>query len=231
MNNISTGLFLLCVLLINACKEDSDLNRIQFKNVLILGNSITKHPPAPKIGWYGNWGMAASRQSKDFSNLIAASLKAKVTPVNISDYELNHTSFDLNTLDMYFAGMPDLVIIKIGENVLQPINFDKSFSAFISYIKDKVPDAKIVIAGTLWPNDAANKVLNDEALARNIPIVKLQDLNTDVYKSYIGEDMLSIDGTRYKINNQGVADHPGDFGMKNIADRIIAKVNSIPKNK
>lgn len=230
MKNIS-GLFLLGILLINACKEDSEFNRIQFKNVLILGNSITKHPPDANVGWYGNWGMAASTESKDFSHLIGASLKAKITPVNISNFESNHTIFDLNTLDEHFVGQPDLVIIKIGENVLQPIDFDKSFSGFITYIKGKVPDAKIVIVETFMRNDPANKVLNDEAQARNIPIVKLQDLNTEVNKSYIGEGMLSFAGTRYQINNQAVADHPGDFGMKNIADRIIAKVNSIPKNK
>ena len=68
-------------------KEDTKVVPIQFKNILILGNSITKHAPRPQVGWYGNWGMAASVQSKDFSHIIGTALKAQVTPVNISDFE------------------------------------------------------------------------------------------------------------------------------------------------
>lgn len=134
MKNI-LGLFLLGVLLINACKEDSEFNRIQFKNVLIFGNSITKHAPGPQVGWYGNWGMAASVESKDFSHIISTALKAQITPVNISDFEMSHTTFDLKDLDNHFVKTPDLIIIKIRENVLQATDFDKSFTKFISYIK------------------------------------------------------------------------------------------------
>jgi hypothetical protein len=204
---------------------------IQFKNVLILGNSMTKHSPAPVVGWYGNWGMAASAESKDFSHLIGAALKAKITPVNLGEFELNHTIFDLKTLKEYFISKPDLVIVRFGENVLQPKDFDKSFVKFLNYIQDEVPDAKIVIAGTFWQNNSLNKVFSDEAQARNIPYVRLQDLDTPKNKTSIGSYMFSVEGSRYKVTHQGVADHPGDLGMKNIADLILAKVNSIPKTK
>ncbi len=219
-------------LLLTSCqiKEDIKVVPIQFKNILILGNSITKHAPGPQVGWYGNWGMAASVQSKDFSHIIGTALKSQMTPVNLSDFEMSHTVFDLKNLEKYFVQTPDLIIVKLGENVLQTTDFDKSFTKFISYIKEKAPHAKIVIAGTFWQNDLVNKVLVAESQLRKIPFVKLQQLDIQINKSFIGEDVISADGLKYKITDQGVANHPGDVGMKNIADLILAKVDSISKS-
>ncbi len=229
---IKIAITVFIVILLAACqtKDNPKIDPIQFKNILILGNSITKHAPGPQVGWYGNWGLAASTESKDFSHIISSSLKAQITPVNISDFEMSHTTFDLKNLDNHFATTPDLIIIKIGENVLQTTDFDKSFTKFISYIKYKAPDAKIVIAGTFWQNDPVNKIMIAESQSRKIPFVKLQHLDTQVNKSFIGEDMFSVDGSKYKITDQGVANHPGDVGMKNIADLILAKVGSISKS-
>ena len=218
-------------LLLTSCqvKEDIKVVPLQFKNILILGNSITKHPPIPQVGWYGNWGMAASVQSKDFSHIIGTALKSQMTPVNLSDFEMSHTVFDLKNLEKYFVQTPDLIIVKLGENVLQTTDFDKSFTKFISYIKEKAPHAKIVIAGTFWQNDPVNKVLVAESQLRKIPFVKLQQLDIQINKSFIGEDVISADGLKYKITDQGVANHPGDVGMKNIAELILTKVDSISK--
>ena len=229
MNKISIAFIIALLLTSCQVKEDIKVVPIQFKNILILGNSITKHAPGPQVGWYGNWGMAASVQSKDFSHIISTALKAQMTPVNISDFEMSHTVFDLKNLEKYFVQTPDLIIIKLGENVLQTTDFDKSFTKFISFIKEKAPHAKIVIAGTFWQNDPVNKVLVAESQSRKIPFVKLQQLDTQVNKSFIGADVFSEDGLKYKISDQGVANHPGDAGMKNIADLILAKVDSISK--
>ncbi len=229
MNKIVITFFIVILLAACQVKEDPKVDPIQFKNILIFGNSITKHPPGPQVGWYGNWGMAASVESKDFSHIISTALEAQITPVNISDFEMSHTTFDLKNLDKHFVQTPDLIIIKIGENVLQATDFDKSFTKFISYIKDKTPNAKIVIAGTFWQNDPVNKVMIAESQSRKIPFVNLQQLDTQINKSFIGEDMFSVDGSKYKITDQGVANHPGDVGMKNIADLILTKVDSISK--
>ena len=86
-----------------------------------------------------------------------------------------------------------------------------------------------MIAGTFWQNDPVNKVLIAESQARKIPFVKLQQLDTQINKSFIGEDVSSTDGLKYKITDQGVANHPGDVGMKNIAELILTKVDSISK--
>jgi len=49
-------------------------NDTTIRRVLILGNSITIYSPAPQIGWYGDWGMAAGSKDKDFVHILDKSL-------------------------------------------------------------------------------------------------------------------------------------------------------------
>ncbi len=41
-----------------------------FKNVLIIGNSITRHEPQADLGWKNNCGMAATNKDNDFAHLL-----------------------------------------------------------------------------------------------------------------------------------------------------------------
>ena len=46
--------------------------------ILFVGNSISRHAPKPDMGWYGDWGMAASEAEKDYLHLIVAKIKEKI---------------------------------------------------------------------------------------------------------------------------------------------------------
>ena len=72
---------------------DLRVGQLRVGKVLFLGNSITLHGPAPKIGWDGNWGMAASTREKDFVHVLLSRIaksaggKPEVKIKNIADFE------------------------------------------------------------------------------------------------------------------------------------------------
>ena len=45
------------------------------KRLLIVGNSITRHAPSAKLGWFGDWGMAASTKENDFVHVLEKMLE------------------------------------------------------------------------------------------------------------------------------------------------------------
>ena len=47
--------------------------------IVVIGNSLSSHPPEPGIGWSGTWGMAASSAEKDFAHLVGSSLNLPLT--------------------------------------------------------------------------------------------------------------------------------------------------------
>jgi hypothetical protein len=52
-------------------------------DLVVVGNSITRHGPAPSIDWSGDWGMAAPSSDKDFSHLVASRLSVPLFVDNL----------------------------------------------------------------------------------------------------------------------------------------------------
>lgn len=225
MNRI---IFLFFLVFICSCK-DSKPTLLSFKNILVFGNSITIHPPNSSVNWYGNYGMAASQKENDYIHILAAKLNTNVIPVNISAWEGTHSTFDLGNYDKYFDKNPDLIIIRLGENVSNPFGFDKSLQRLIEYIKLKAPKSKILITGTFWTNKVINDILKNSAVENEIPFVPLSHLDLKQNLSEIGALTTAEDGSKIKITNQGVANHPGDLGMKNIATELLKTIELISK--
>jgi alpha-galactosidase len=201
---------------------DVKLNTIQFKTILVLGNSITKCPPQPNIGWYSNWGMAASSEDKDYVHVLEKKYKeinpkVVITPVNIADWEGSHANYDLSKLDAYFENTPDLVIIRLGENVTDASNFTNSLTRLINYAKQKSPATKFMISGLFWQKGLVEDQLQIFASANNIPFVKISILNTPANRTYFGAKVKDLNGGSYEIRNPDIVSHPGDAGMEKLA--------------
>ncbi|MBQ7187939.1 MAG: SGNH/GDSL hydrolase family protein [Kiritimatiellae bacterium] len=198
--------------------------------VLIYGNSIALHGPKADIGWTNNWGMAASAPEKDFAHLVVAGLeqkrgeKADFRIRNLAFLERNFTT-EIATVAEIAADAkwaPDYVVIAIGENVA---GIDASnATAYRRFLADLArPFAaspkrpKIVMRSPFWMNAAKAKCTAEAA--------------ADVGAVYVDAGQLGFKNENKAIGlfrHGGVANHPGDLGMRRLADLILAGFETSP---
>ncbi len=196
-----------------------------FTNIVVLGNSITYSERNVSSGWNDSWGMAASSREKDYVHLLSkkfrqADSSARVRALNIAAFEVDYAHYDFNKeLRAYRTLRPDLLIIRIGENVQQQ-NFDAAmfqqrYSSLISYFKNGNPNLTVLSVSSFWPD---RRYVSAE-MQKHQPYLSLEPLGFDI--TNYAFDMLSVD--------QSVKGHPGDKGMQAIADMIWQSLQGISK--
>ncbi|MBT3288883.1 MAG: SGNH/GDSL hydrolase family protein [Victivallales bacterium] len=204
--------------------QDMMFHGTKVNKVLFLGNSITRHGPSAKIGWLGNWGMAASAKDRDFVHLIlqafakAAGKQPESIITNISTFERKYETYDLDAgLKKEFAFKADLVIIAIGENVPNPATAEAkaALQTGVDKLFGKLKENGnpiIVVRSSFWANAAKDAIL-EKACA------KVGGIFVD--NRALGKDEKNYARSERDFAHKGVAAHPGDQGMKAIADSIL----------
>jgi hypothetical protein len=216
---------LIAALLISCSSEQTILEQTQVKpskKVLVIGNSITKSPPGGE--WLGNWGMAASAPEKDFCSLLEKGMDAELLDrKNIAIWENNFNCseehYSITTSLQY-----DYIIVKIGENVSDLINFKVELQKLIDYYEQY--GNKIVLVTTVWgqyefdvdgnpygvPSEK-DKAIKEVALENSHIFVDISEIQNDPIYYALGQ-----------FNDAGVAAHPSDLGMEFIANKILSKL-------
>ena len=197
--------------------------------VLFLGNSITRHPPAPQIGWTSDWGMAASALEKDYVHLVAAGVeklagkKPEIQFANIADFERNLATFDLNgKLKENLEFKPTLVIVAIGENVAGLGNdeakaqYKTAFTKLLTVLKNN-GQPTLIVRSCFWADPAKDGIMQEACTAAGGIFVDLKGLS---------KDESNYARSERKWDHAGVAMHPGDKGMQAIADAILTALKS-----
>lgn len=193
------------------------------KKICFLGNSITLHAPCPEIGWHGNWGMAASAPEKDYCHRIMTEVKKKdpsagflivqgaewerhfwAEPAEYPDALMQIPKFD-----------PDIVVLRLAENVSKENcalhDFEAGYAALCDFLSGNGRRQLLLTDGfwySPWTQDAIRKTAE-----RFGGMLLLSDLGNQSEMKAVG-----------LFKHSGVAAHPGDEGMKVIAERVCDRL-------
>ncbi len=189
--------------------------------VLFVGNSITRHAPKPSIGWEHDWGMAASAKEKDYVHLVVKGLKERYGTIDyciaqMADWECQYTNTE-EILNEYYQPArefgADIVIIRICENIKAEMHEEVSCKPYFDQmIRFMVTDAtkQVIVTDSFWRKDSIEQVILEIIEERGYTYCKLKGLELDERTMAFG-----------LFEHQGVAAHPGDYGMACIAERIL----------
>lgn len=190
--------------------------------VMFLGNSITRHGVAAAIGWHHDHGMAASAKEKDYVHILMKKIRerdenAAFCICQAAEWERNYA----NGSDVHERYAParafeaDVIVMRLTENCptkeFDGEAFTKELKAFLRYL-DPAGKAKVIYTTAFWkhPADPFTRAL---AADEGAPLAELSDLGADPAMKALG-----------LFEHTGVANHPGDLGMKMIAERIFEKM-------
>ena len=199
-------------------------------NYLAIGNSITKHGISSY--WWNEVGMAASDAGHDYFHLVLKYLEEnndKVKGVSYNFYIWETQSHDrdeaLSMLDQYLSPDLDLITVQLGENASNLSTYQNDFLSMLQYLRSKSPDARILVIGDFWINENRDELKKAAVQEAGVEYVSLEGIaNIDTYYCGLGTTVYDADGNEHTVEHEGVAKHPGDAGMKAIADRIIEKL-------
>lgn len=191
--------------------------------ILFLGNSITLHGPAPKIGWTGNWGMAATARDKDYVHQLleriskATGQTPKAMIRNIADFERRPNDFNIrDVLKEELAFEADVIILAIGENAPSPAT-EEARQQFAAALKELLANLQqhgkptLFVRSQFWPDATKDGLLKEACQNAGGIFVDI---------SRLGADPSNAARSERQIEHAGVAGHPGDKGMAAIADQL-----------
>lgn len=205
------------------------LNTEAKKKVLILGNSILRHGPKAELGWYGDWGMAASCVDKDFVHVLYRKMAEYFGAVSMciaqaGAWEVTDSANKKEKLMESYAAAAefdaDLIIIRLGENVdmskTSISELAEDFRQMITFFGGDKENTQVIVTGQFWESPEKENAVQLACHGKGYYFVSLKDLGMDEKMTAMG-----------LFEHAGVAGHPGDLGMQHIAERIMNKVEDI----
>lgn len=184
--------------------------------LLFLGNSITRHGKKPDIGWYGDYGMAASCEQNDYVHRLIGMLerdgkKPSYCVCNMSEWE---SSWDDALLDARYGKAKlfgaDVVIVRLGENAKlldRAAEFMPHYENLITHFAGD--GARVAVTDLFWEYEPFDALVKALAKDKGYRFAQIHDLGNS--------DEMKATGM---FEHAGVAAHPSDKGMQNIAERI-----------
>lgn len=212
-----------------ANEADASLFAEEGYNYLAIGNSITKHGICEY--WWDEIGMAASSKRNDYVHLVAEGLGMDVNVYALNFYIWEIQAADraetLTILDSYLSKNLNLVTVQLGENVTDRNTLEQDYEELIRYIQNRCPNVQVMIIGGFWEDPETDSMKKAVAACCGIDFVDISPAWSHAgYEVGLGAAVYDVDGREHIVEHEGVAMHPGDEGMRFIAERILALVRS-----
>jgi lysophospholipase L1-like esterase len=218
----------------NQKQSEIRIGNLKVNKLLILGNSVALHGPAPQIGWNGNWGMAASSREKDFAHVLhsrvskATRQEPELLVLNLADFERKQTDFDFDQgLKESLSFEADVVIVAVGANAPALESDDakqryrSAFEQLLSRLRQK-KSTTLLVRGEFWPDLAKEQIMREVCEKAGGTYVPLLGLN---------KEPANLGSADQKFEHAGVAGHPGDRGMRLIANELWNAIEKIAKQE
>lgn len=196
---------------------------------LFIGNSLL-------LG-FGQFGMCASNAQSDYYSHVTQAIKAKnaaFTADKASGTSLESAASD-SAQDTAYANISgklsadlDLVLIQLSDNTngTDSIAYLTGGGAkrLLTRIRTACPRARVVWAAAWYSTAAKLDAIQKACADTGCLFVDFSDLRTTENQASIGNTITYPDGSTSTVEAAGVASHPGDKGMKAIAQRILDKL-------
>ncbi|HCU35869.1 MAG TPA: hypothetical protein DGT21_10575 [Armatimonadetes bacterium] len=183
------------------------------RKLLIIGNSITRHGPKADIGWPYECGMAATSEENDFAHLTLGHINA-AQPAITAELSIGRVSDEaqMRGFEHLLPTDADLVIIELGDNYRGAASvdeFQKPYEQMVAAFTE-AGVKRIFCVGT-WGNGKLDPFIKAAAEKHGAAFVPIGHLFADPANRAVSEGHFTHSGVNW---------HPGDHGMKAIADTL-----------
>lgn len=204
-------------------------------NLLFIGNSISEHPiiedmlPCRELR-----GMMATKPEYDYIHQLCAMIEEKndvnvrwktINVAEVFERDFMKATFPKEIFDQVEIQDLDFVIFQLGENVSENAICDSSiFEEAYLKILSMFSHSIRLLSIPFWPNKKKQYIMTQIAIKSNSYLVDLSHLGN-------GTDLENFAESQKKYKTPGVGVHPGNIGMKHIAECYYAIINAILSTK
>ena len=199
-------------------------------NILFIGNSLL-------LG-FSTFGMCAKNSNHDYYHYVTeyikdinASLVSEKLAGNTFEGATSMSAVNnwyTSTLDAKLNDDIKLVVVQLGDNVNTPEtlnNFKISCENLLTHIRTNCPNARVCWVGEWYGSSEKQGIINNACKQTGCVFIDISDLNTTENQAKIGDVVDKGDGTQYIVDSAGIASHPGNKGMRLIANRILYQLD------
>jgi lysophospholipase L1-like esterase len=193
--------------------EDSNDTRPDY-NIYFLGNSITIDYPNLAFNWFGTWGMAATSAENDYTYQLIHKLRDEFNGyrINYTIHQIRYWELNFNeTVKINTQKPVDLLVVQLGENVDETYARKNDYYAALSRLVADIKgeNTQVIMLDPFWYSSYKTAIHKKIAQAGGYYFAAVSDLS------------FNTDNMAYgAFDNIAVAMHPGDKGMKAIAERL-----------